>query len=252
MKKLKVLLLGAAGNIGSDFIEEYLNNPNYNKHYDLILGIHRTKPKFKQFKTRKFTLDNQNSLKRAMKNIDVVVHLAANPSPKATFDELLTPNIKGIYNVFEAATASKVKRVVFASSVHAIKGYSIDKIVKHTDYPKPITIYGATKVFTEALAHNYAYNTKLSCIGLRIGAYTSNKDLNKMCFTRKDYHYVISQRDTAQLIHKSIIAKKSIKFAILSGSSKNKKRNMDLKYAKKLIGYNPKDDAFKICKKFKK
>jgi len=249
MKKLKVLLLGASGNIGSYFIEEYLINPEYNQHYELILGIHKRKPKNNSLKIRKFSLDNPLSLKRAMKNIDVIVHLAANPSPKATFNELVNPNIIGINNIFQIAIKSKVKRVVFASSVHTIKGYGVDKIVKHTDYPKPITIYGATKVFTEALAHNYAYNTKLSCIGLRIGAYTPDKDIGKMCFQRKDYHYVISQRDMNQLIHKSIIAPRKIKFAILSGTSKNKKRNMDLKQAKKLIGYKPLDDAYKICKK---
>ena len=73
-----------------------------------------------------------------------------------------------------------------------------------------------------------------------------------MCFTRKDYHYVISQRDMAQLLHKSIIANKKIKFAILSGTSKNRKINMDLKQAKKLVGYRPVDDAYKICKNLKK
>ena len=53
------------------------------------------------------------------------------------------------------------------------------------------------------------------------------------------------------MIHKSIIAPEKVKYGILSGISKNKRKYMDLKFTKKLVGYSPNDDAFALCKKLK-
>ena len=55
-----------------------------------------------------------------------------------------------------------------------------------------------------------------------------------------------------QLINKCIIAPAKIKYGILSGISNNKKKDMDLKLAKKLVNYVPKDDAYILCKQIKK
>lgn len=245
----KVLLLGSTGNVGTGFIQEYLEK--YKDNYELILGVHRKKPEGIKLKTRKIYLDDLKSLIRAFKGIDVIVNLAANPSPKADFKDLVSPNLIGTYNVFEAAVKAKCKRVIFASSVHAIKGYDLDYKVRGEDSPKPLTIYGATKAFGEALCYTFSHKDDLSCIGIRIGAYTAKEDMYSVCHKRTDYHYVISQEDMAQLIHKSIVAKDKLKYAILSGISKNKKHSMDLKRAKELVGYDPKDDAYKICGKLK-
>ena len=108
-KRLKVLFLGVTGRIGFGLIEEYLNN--YKNSYDVILGI-RKKGKNYGLKTRKVNLGNISSLKKAMKGIDVVVNLAANADPSASFSEVLEPNIIGSYNVFQAA---KVHGVFLAS-----------------------------------------------------------------------------------------------------------------------------------------
>ena len=80
----------------------------------------------------------------------------------------------------------------------------------------------------------------------------TNDKQKSICYTRSDYGHVISQRDFAQLIHKSILAPKKVKYAILSGISKDKHRHLELESTKRLIGYNPKDDAYQICKAIKK
>ena len=251
-KRLKVLLLGAAGRIGSDFQENYLKNKDYQKRYDLILGVHNKKFKSKQFKVYHVSLEDIKSLKKVMKGIDVVVNLAANPSPSAEFKNLIKPNLIGAYNVFEAARQSKCPRVIFASSIHAIQGYGHGYKVKATDAPKPIDLYGASKVFGEALCYTFFARYGLSCLAIRIGAYTSENDMRKVCFSRHDYDHVISQRDMGQLIHKCIIAPKKVKYGILSGISNDKKKDMDLKLSKKLVNYKPQDDAYNLCKKLKR
>ena len=244
----KVLILGATGRIGPSLMEEYFKN--YRKDYSVILGYHSKKPEY-DLEARKVDLSNIESLKKAMKGIDVVVNLAANSNSEAKFSEIVEPNLIGAYNVFQAALDSKVKRVIFASSVHSIKGYPMGKEVKHDDVPKPINFYGASKVFGEALCHVFSQKG-LSCLAIRIGAYVSNDKKEKICFTRDKLDYVISQTDFAQLLSKCILAPEKIKYGILSGISNNKRKYMDLKFTEELVGYEPKDDAFEMCEEIKR
>jgi len=244
----KVLLLGATGRIGPGFLEEY--KKNYSKYYEVVLGVH--KKKVNGFGTIKVNLGNVKSLKKAMKGVDVVVNLAANSNQNAKFEELLEPNIIGTYNVFEAAKETKVKRVIFASSIHAVKGYPKGYKIKSKDAPMPSDLYGASKAFGEALCFVYSNKYNLSCFAIRIGAYVSNGMEKTICYSRKDYGHVISQRDLGQLIHKSIIAPMKVKYGILHGISKDRHRHLDLEFTKKLVGYEPKDDAYKVCRAIKK
>ena len=52
-----------------------------------------------------------------------VIHLAGNPSPEASWEEVLGANIVGTRNIFEAARVCRVARVVYASSNHVTGGY---------------------------------------------------------------------------------------------------------------------------------
>lgn len=262
MIKMKVLLVGANGRIGSGFIEEYLDK-GYGKKYELILGVHDRKFRDRRFKVRIISLEDVKSLNRAMRGIDVVVNLAANPSPEAKFRDLIDPNIIGAYNVFESAIKNKVKRVVYASSVHAVydnlgRRYqvsgvgSLGKGVNSSVFPMPSDLYGATKVFGESLCYVFSRNFNLSCLAIRVGAYTADTKMGSVCYSRKDYEHVISQRDMGQLLHKVIIASTKVKFGIFNGVSKNKKMNMSLVEAQKILKYKPEDDTYRLCREFLK
>src|SRR5262245_44704409 len=61
-------------------------------------------------------------IERAVAGIEGIVHLGG-VSVDRPWNEVLTPNIIGCYNLFEAARRQKVKRVVFASSNHAVGFY---------------------------------------------------------------------------------------------------------------------------------
>jgi len=248
MKKLKVLLLGGTGNIGPGIVQEYLEN--YSGSYEMILGYHRKKPK-SSLKYVKVDLGNIAGLRKAFRGVDVVINLAANAKPSAKFDEIVKPNIIGAHNVFEAARLAKCSRVVFASSVHAIKGYPHDHLVDPGEAPMPLNFYGASKVFGEALCKVFSTKFGLSCLAIRIGAYVASDKKNIVCGTRTDYDYVISQRDMGQLIHRCVVAPKSLKYGIFSGISDNEHKRMELAYTKKVLGYNPKDDAFAVCRVIK-
>jgi uronate dehydrogenase len=63
-------------------------------------------------------------LDRAMSGVDTVIHLAGAASASTPFDELVSTNIIGTYNVYEAARRKGVSRVVFASSNRTVENHS--------------------------------------------------------------------------------------------------------------------------------
>lgn len=67
-------------------------------------------------------LGDKAALREAVRGVDAVIHLAG-ISLEASFDKILHSNIEGTYNLYEAAREEGVKRIVFASSNHAI-GYT--------------------------------------------------------------------------------------------------------------------------------
>ena len=87
------------------------------------------------------------------------------------YGSLLDNNIKGTYNVFRAAKDAGCRRVVFASSIHAVVGYPADMPIPTDVTVRPLNMYGVSKCFGEAVAAAFAYGEGLSAIAIRIGAY---------------------------------------------------------------------------------
>ncbi len=119
-------------------------------------------------------LTDHEVLDRALAGVDAVVHLAGNPDPEAPWHELSGPNVEGFAGLLAAARDHGVRRVVFASSVHAMGAYEGQRRwpVDAAWPPAPCCSYGATKAFDEALARVYDHRTGMSLIGLRLGMCT--------------------------------------------------------------------------------
>ncbi len=117
-------------------------------------------------------LTDRALLARAVDGVDAVVHLAGDPSPTATWDDLRGPNVDGFAALLGAASEHGVRRVVYASSVHAMGRYEASGRVPvdPTWAPAPCCPYGATKAFDEAVAGVFSHRWGLSTIGLRLGA----------------------------------------------------------------------------------
>lgn len=245
-QRTRVLLTGINGNIGADFAETWL--AKYASDYDLRLGTRREDYEDSRFDDIVLMdIEHPPSLTKAMRGVDCVVHMAGNPSVDATFDELLGPNIVGLYNVFEAARKAKVPRIIYASSVHAIMGYPVDFQAHHDDPPRADTLYGASKVYGEALCSAYAYEHGMSCIALRIGAYVPDDERKQRVYCSDNpqlLDIVVSRRDLCQLIHKCIMAPDDLTYAVFHGISNNRFKRMDIANARTLVGYEPQDDAF--------
>lgn len=110
------------------------------------------------------------AVERAVAGIDVIVHLAAVPD-EDDWDRLLPANISGTYNLFEAARRAGVRRVIFASSNHAVGFHRRARPLDEHDVPRPDSRYGVTKVFGEAVGRLYADKHGMQVASLRIGSF---------------------------------------------------------------------------------
>jgi uronate dehydrogenase len=102
------------------------------------------------------------------RGVDGIVHLGG-ISIERPWEEILSANIVGCYNVFEAARRHGVKRVVFASSNHAVGFYPRRRRIGVETPVRPDSRYGVSKAFGEALGALYAHKHGLRVTCLRIG-----------------------------------------------------------------------------------
>ncbi len=151
-----------------------------------------------------------------------------------SFDRILQANIIGTYNVIDAARRHGVKRVVYASSVHAIGYYpttqTIDSNVEH----RPDGYYGLSKAFAEDLARLYVDKAGMDIACLRIGTV-----LNEPRVARHLSTY-LSFADLFRLVD-ACLAQPDMGFAVVYGSSNNTRGYWD--NSKSGVDYRPEDDA---------
>jgi UDP-glucose 4-epimerase len=234
----RVLVTGAAGNIGKYFAE------HSHDHYELRIMVHqldqRTDALHPFGEVVAGELSDLAKLKEFCQGIDTVVHLAGDPDPGAAWASLLESNIVGAYNMFVAAKAAGCRRVIYASSIHAVSGYPAEVQVKTSEPVNPGDLYGVSKCFGEALGRYMAEQEGLSVIALRIGAFQpieAARDEGSIGMLDA----FVSQRDLNQLIERCIDVE-NITFAIFHGLSDNRFKRLDISDARALVGYQPQDD----------
>jgi nucleoside-diphosphate-sugar epimerase len=162
----RVLVTGAGGSVAGQLL------PGLDGRYDLRLtDLAATGEAADDPRLVVAELTAPGVLDELLDGVDAVVHLAGNPDPDAPWSQLRDPNVEAFASILAAARDHRVRRVVFASSVHAMgahegtRRWPIDP-----DWPPaPCCSYGATKAFDEALARVYAYRCPLSLVGLRFG-----------------------------------------------------------------------------------
>jgi len=243
-----VLVTGAGGNIGQYYAK---HAPS---HHRLRLMVHSLDERAQRLKAYgevvKADLGNLRQMTDVCEGIDTVLHLGGEPSPDATWSSLLPANIVGTYHTFVAAKAARVRRVIYASSIHAVSGYPLDVQVKTSEPVNPGDLYGVTKCFGEALGRYMAEQEGLSVIALRIGAFhpirVAQKSKNAALLDA-----FVSDRDLHQLIVRCIDDER-LRFAIFHGLSDNRYKRLDITDAREAVGYAPMDDLAAENPQFKK
>ncbi len=172
------------------------------------------------------------------------------PRVSAGWESILSANIVGTRNIFEAAREFQVRRVIFASSNHvtgAYEGFEPNLHLHTQPEPPKISIqdpirpdsdYGVSKAFGEAVARYYCARWGIEAICLRIGAVLPNDDPTKSPHLRRIW---LSHRDLIQLVKKSLVT--NVTFGVYYGVSNNKGAFWDISNARVELGYDPVDDA---------
>jgi NAD+ dependent glucose-6-phosphate dehydrogenase len=191
-----------------------------------------------------------DAIRPAFDGVDAVVHMAAAAAVDSPWDEVLSANIIGTRNVFEAARDAGVPHVVFASSNHAIGGYERDgrpEIYEPNDARlydenvelRPDSLYGVSKGFGELLGRFYSDTYGMRVICLRIG-WVGESDEPPRDHPAGEAIW-LSPRDCAHLVDRAL--QTSVRWAVVYGISNNPRAFWDLTSARELLGYEPRDSA---------
>ena len=190
-------------------------------------------------------LSDVAKLKSAMEGIEIVVHLAATADSADFVTDLLPNNIVGTYNVFEAAVAAGVERVVYASTLRVVAGLGWGdraEPVTAADGLHPHDFYSLTKCCGELMGEMYVKWGKLSVICARCGWFVRNRaEAASMRRLEAAQRVYLSHRDGAEFFSCAVEVQ-DVKYAQLFAISKNHGKGvLDLVAAKEIIGYEPRD-----------
>ncbi|MFD1626816.1 NAD-dependent epimerase/dehydratase family protein [Azospirillum griseum] len=179
-------------------------------------------------------LTDEAAVFRACDGVDAVLHLGA-ISSEDSFERILEVNIRGSHHVFEGARRAGNRRVIFASSNHAIGMYPRSLTIDETAAPRPDSYYGLSKAYGELLARFYWDKHGLESACLRIGS-SEHKPSQK-----RHLSTWLSHDDFAHLIDRCLKAE-GLGAAIFYGVSANSQRWWRDQSAQ-TIGYHPQDNA---------
>lgn len=234
----RILITGPGGRVGTHLV------PLLREHFALRLLDAKPLPGEADDETVQADIRDFDALREACRGVKAMVHLAAVSDEDEFHTRLLPMNLTGVYNAFEAARQAGVKKVLFASTCQTVLNYPKDEWVTPEMPVRPFTVYACTKVFGEALARYYADHYQMSMICVRIGWFQGYGSESFRAHPELGPHWC-SPRDLTQLLVKSIRA--DLPFAVFFGVSNNAGRPWDVSNAQKLVGYEPKDDAGKVC-----
>ena len=177
---------------------------------------------------------DRDTLRRAMQGARAVIHLAG-CTTDADIEAQIEGNVRGAFNLFEAAREAGVERVVFASSHHVVGYYPRRRRIGTNVLLRPDSRYGLTKGFGEQVGAMFADKYGLRVLCIRIG-YADDKPVD-----RRRLSIWTSWRDLAQLVRIGL-THAQLRYAVVYGVSNNTRGFFDNDTAFKL-GYRPQDDA---------
>ncbi len=182
------------------------------------------------------SITDAGAMTRACTGVDAVIHLAGQRD-EAPWERILDLNINGTCVVLDAARRAGVRRVVFASSNHAV-GFVPRSAFPVPDYafPAPDTYYGASKAAGEALASLYHHRYGMDTICVRILSCFDRPSNPRMLSTW------LSPGDAARLFEACLSADRP-GFRVIYGVSANTRGGWVSLAEAKAIGFEPRDDA---------
>jgi uronate dehydrogenase len=179
-------------------------------------------------------LANESAMRRLLEGVDAVVHMGGISTDRA-FQPILQANIVGVYNLYEAARIHGARRVVFASSNHAIGFHPRSRRIDADDPVRPDSLYGVSKTFGESLSRFFYDRYGIETVCLRIGSSFAEPRDRRMLVTWLSYD------DLTQLVKSALFAPQ-VGHTIAFGASANRDSWWDNRLAAHL-GWTPRDTS---------
>jgi nucleoside-diphosphate-sugar epimerase len=248
---MKILITGIGGTIGAALAEDLSRDHE-------VHGIDLRPVARPRVVTR--DLAEAAGLPEAFAGMEAVIHLAAERrhGREIGWDILMPRNVVATANVFDAAKAASVRRVVFASSMHVMGGYEEDEPYRSIatgrydglepaqvrlvtgDMPtRPDGRYAVSKIFGEQLARYYAEYEGMETIVVRLGTVS---DRDRPGADARSYVSWFSKRDLAAFF-RACVERVPITHEVFYGASGNTWKIYDTSYAWRTLGLTPRDDA---------
>src|ERR1700751_3354010 len=222
----RILMTGASGGIGTSLRK--LLPPIYP---DLVLSDLKPPADLGPKETFKAAeLSDMAQVEAICEGVDGILHFGGY-SVEGPWDAILQSNIIGCYNLFEAAHRKGVKRVVFASSNHAVGFYPRYHRIGTNVTTRPDSRYGVSKAFGDATGALYADKHGLKAPSSRIATF-GDKPLD-----HRRLSIWLKPEDLVQLCRIGL-DHPDIHFEILYGASDNERSWWDNHRAYDL-GYRP-------------
>jgi uronate dehydrogenase len=169
-----------------------------------------------------------------LEGVDVVLHFGG-ISVEAPFDDIVKANIIGTANLYEAAHWHGIRRVVFASSNHAVGFYRTTQCIDAEAPVRPDGMYGLSKCFGESLSRYYFDRFGLETVCVRIGSCVPEPRNPRMMATYCSYD------DLLELLRCALFTPR-VDHTVVFGVSANDRLWWDNSKSAHL-GYRPRDSS---------
>lgn len=179
-------------------------------------------------------LSDKQAVAELVRGCDGIVHLGG-MSVESPWDAILSANIAGTYNLYEAARLNGKPRIVFASSNHAIGFYERHQRIDNQVPQRPDSLYGVSKCFGENLASLYYDKFGVETLSVRIGSCFDKPADTRMMATW------LSLSDFVSLLTRAF-ATPRLEHTVVYGASNNAEQWWDNRHAG-FLGWVPRDSS---------
>tara|TARA_Y100001958_G_C21241809_1_gene569809 strand:+ start:1147 stop:2097 length:951 start_codon:yes stop_codon:yes gene_type:complete len=177
---MNIIVTGSAGFIGFHLVEKLIQEgdmilgiDDLNDYYDASLKKDRLSilKENKNFKFAKLDITNKKLLNDEFEKFkpDIVINLAAQPGVRHAYKDPYIyshTNLDGFLSVIEISKNHKVKNFIYASS-SSVYGLNHVPFSELDNINRPASLYGATKIANELIAHSYNNMYEMNVTGLR-------------------------------------------------------------------------------------
>ncbi|GGX96344.1 dTDP-glucose 4,6-dehydratase [Litchfieldella qijiaojingensis] len=228
----RILVTGAAGGLGRSLRPHLTRLAHHVRLSDIVdLGA-----AIDNEELVKADLSDMKAVDALVEGCDGIIHLGG-VSVEKPWNDILSANIIGTYNIYEAARKHGKPRIVFASSNHTIGFYTRDTKLDTNVTHRPDSLYGVSKCFGEDLASLYHDKFGVESLSVRIGSCFDKPADTRMMATW------LSLNDFVSLLERAFVTPR-LAHTVIYGASKNSEQWWDNSEAG-FLGWVPQDSSEK-------